>query len=1174
MNIQSIRKNSKFLILLLMVSLQTVHAEDIEVFQNAAVAGSKPNVMFVFDTSDSMSAVPSGASITKHQSLKDAVTTVLNTPGMDINAGYINFASSTGRGVKFPIADIASDAHDLDADIPMGTSVKEVLINLVNSDSLQNRTPTVNGLYEAALYFRGEAPYYGKKRTFGSWDTSVTPPHYTGGGYKSWQAANPASYSGSKTIVNQTVPLGTATSSTIWWEGCRDYSASGGTNHCSGVPTPHLDCTNVSAVACTNEEVDICGPPGETTTTTYPVVSECLTGPGSATSTWFNNSSEHKCCQSADITNSECRSWKNLRVSVTSCDNPDTETQCLGGDAEYEQCDFLREYRETDDRVYISPIAQCGANMIVLLSDGAPSDNGVDYGRIYNGGNARSPYKIRQMIANGTNAVKASGDADISKHDVSCTDLSNTIFNVDPGDYQYGNCGPELVNFLSTKDQLPGVLGSTVNTYTIGFGLSGAGATESQNYLRAVAQAGNGFFAEADSTATLVTALQNAISAESSNAQSFTSLVTSVNKQTLSHNEEVYLAMFKPELHRTWIGNLKGYKLGVDGLEGVSGNPLVSADGSYNAAAQSFWSATADGGNVGNGGMLGKLIPANRNIYVNTNPVIPSGGLDITASVLESTNSALTKTLMGMDVGATDAEKSDLIDWARSQRVHDPLHSKPVVINYGGSLGKVIYSTTNQGYLHALSVSANDTTGGDELFAFMPYHLIGNLQAMQTNSTTGDHIYGIDGEITAWVVDDNKDGEISGVDDHVYLYFGQRRGGDHFYALDVTDPASPELMWRLDAGTSNYAGLGQSWSRMSVVTVDDGGSARKVLVFTGGYDTAEDTVNTARANNSTGLGVYIIDAESGDFLASIGPNTTDYTVGNAAMSYAIPSGVKAIDSNGNGVADRLYFGDMGGQVWRIDITEAADITVAGTFSVTRLADFGGNTAATHRRFYYAPSVSRLKRHNGSEVLSIAMGSGYRSHPLNKTIEERFYTIFDSNAGIGAPGMWLTLSESDLYDATANLMDGADPATELSSLSGKSGWRISLQGAGEKVLAKARTIDGEVFFTTYEPSASSCGVNGISRLYSVELNDASKRSVQGDSGTSGGDAGDGGDGGDDSSCENESRCRGLSSNIIIPPELQRIVLPCAEEGCTQDCVGTDCQDGPQRKLKNLFWREER
>jgi len=178
---QLISKYVNYLFILLIVALQIVHAEDVEVFQNAAVTGSKPNVLFVFDTSESMRAAsPSDATKTKHQSLKDAVAAVLNTPGMDINAGYINFSSWTGRGIKFPIADIASDAHDLDPDIPAGTSVKDVLINLVNSDTLQNRTPTVDGLYEAALYFRGDVPYYGKQRTFGSWNAGAAPPHYSG----------------------------------------------------------------------------------------------------------------------------------------------------------------------------------------------------------------------------------------------------------------------------------------------------------------------------------------------------------------------------------------------------------------------------------------------------------------------------------------------------------------------------------------------------------------------------------------------------------------------------------------------------------------------------------------------------------------------------------------------------------------------------------------------------------------------------------------------------------------------------------------------------------------------------------------------------------------------------------------------------------------------------------
>lgn len=1138
----------KWILLLAGILAGPVCGDDIEVFDNPGITGGKPNVLFVLDTSGSMDeATPSNPSRTKLESLREAVERVLTSSGIDINAGYVNFGRWRGNGIKFPVASIDAEAHDLDASIPPGTSVREALINMVRSDHAVGKTPTVDALYEAALYFRGDKLQWGRDGNFGHWNTGSTPPHYTGG---NWKAANPASYTGTKSVINRPVPLDTPLGNGVSERWCDDDSISGGTNHCASIPSEYLDCKVIPAEPCTDQQVDVCNSPGWT----YPVVSACLNGPGSSGGTWFN-SNHHKCCQRADATNTECLSWKNLAY----CENPGTETQCVGGHDEYKECRWLREYHNQDDRRYTSPISQCGANMIVLLSDGAPSKNSTDTGRKWNNGRARGPYRIRDLIARGLNAVKTDASApNLTRHDIDCEDLSESIFNQSPGSYLYGNCGPELAHFLSTVDQIPGVPGSTVKTYTIGFGLTGTGATESQNYLRRIAEAGKGFFGEADSTDSLVRAMKAAIAAESANTRTFTGIVTSVDRKRLSHNEDVYLALFRASATRAWAGNIKGYTIGRDGLEGLDGNLAVDDSGELTSGVRSYWSLTADGNDIASGGAVARLIPADRNIYVNTSPNIPAGGIDLTSSEMLSSNTSLTRTLMGLPDSATDAERDNLIDWARSQRMHDPLHAKPIVIDYGGSIGKILYAATNQGYLHAIDVNTSDTSGGVEKFAFMPYHLIGNLRAMAVNSDTGNHIYGIDGTLSAWFNDANKDGEISGSGEHVYLYFGLRRGGKHFYALDVTDPESPRLKWRIDAGSTHFEHLGQSWSKMTLLTLDDNGSPHKVLVFTGGYDTAEDTVNTARSADTEGLGVYIVDAETGAFIASIGPNHSDYTVGAANMIYSIPSGVRAIDSDGNHFADRLYFGDMGGQLWRVDIAEGADLKTAGAYTVTRLADFGGATSSTHRRFYYPPSVARLKRQDDSLALAISIGSGYRAHPLNRTINDRFYTVFDTQPAVGAPSGWTTLSETDLYDATANLIgQGSDKKAELAKLAAKSGWRLSLSVTGEKVLAEARSIGGTVYFTTFEPSLSSCGASGVNRLYAVSLKDGTPPSDL--------------DGDGDTLLEDRVLTLGQGG---IAPEFKRIFLPCSGEGCTQDCVGTECRDGPARLLKNIFWREER
>ena len=156
--------------------------------------------------------------------------------------------------------------------------------------------------------------------------------------------------------------------------------------------------------------------------------------------------------------------------------------------------------------------------------------------------------------------------------------------------------------------------------------------------------------------------------------------------------------------------------------------------------------------------------------------------------------------------------------------------------------------------------------------------------------------------------------------------------------------------------------------------------------------------------------------------------------------------------------------------------------------------------ADNRRFYYPPDIA-LAVDSGDRYLSVSIGSGYRAHPLDTAIEDRFYMIkqFSTHA---APSSYTTLTEKDLYDATANLINQGDTtqkaAAELAlsnSASGKKeGWYLRMENSGEKVLAGSATIQNQVVFTTYEPTPSSGGTcnatQGTSRAYLVSLFDAS------------------------------------------------------------------------------------
>jgi type IV pilus assembly protein PilY1 len=353
----------------------------------------------------------------------------------------------------------------------------------------------------------------------------------------------------------------------------------------------------------------------------------------------------------------------------------------------------------------------------------------------------------------------------------------------------------------------------------------------------------------------------------------------------------------------------------------------------------------------------------------------------------------------------------------------------------------------------------------------------------------------MDGPITTWVNDVDSDGVIETADgDFVYVYATMRRGGRNIFALDVTDRTNPRLKWVIEGGSGSFTTLGETWSAPKVATIQYGGAPRKVLVFGGGYDSDQDSATTRQAD-AMGNAIYIVDAATGARLWWASDDVSaDLTL--ASMTNGIPSDVRVIDVNDNGRADRLYVGDMGGRVWRIDLN---DDHVSGALAEGGgvFADLNAGDAAGNRRFYYPPDIAKIQESGG--YLSVAIGSGLRAHPLNQTIQDRFYVLRDTDVhtmpdftNVG----YQPITESDLYDTTANLIaegTSAQRAAAYSSLASADGWYISMGASGEKVLAESITFDHKILFSSFSPVPPAgnqlCSVaTSSAKLYAVSVHD--------------------------------------------------------------------------------------
>jgi type IV pilus assembly protein PilY1 len=739
-----------------------------------------------------------------------------------------------------------------------------------------------------------------------------------------------------------------------------------------------------------------------------------------------------------------------------------------------------------DTTKYKTPITDsCQKNHIILLTDGeASNDTGAN-------GAIQSLISGMTLPAGLHSACTAGGS---------------------PGS---GDCLDEYAYWLKNTDHNPDIDGiQDISTYTIGGFELAAGV----DILTRAAEWGGGRYYPADNTAQLIDALDEIFLDILATDSTFTAPAVSVNAFNASeHRDELFYALFRPDDNIRWSGNLKKYKLTSDGvvIGDRSESPAVDvATGFFSTGIFDFWNTTdtPDGPDVTLGGFANKLPAAlARRIYSNNN----SGNLVSFASIAS-------KATFNMAT-ATDSDFNDVLAWAQGtdildedsdldvaesrRAIGDPLHSEPVIVTYGGSdtnPDSTLYFGTNEGVLHAI-----DTVSGEEEFAFIPQelHSIQN-EYFENTRTADDKRYGMDGPITSWFKDVNKDNllydtnNVLNPGEHVYLYAGMRRGGNSYYALDVTNRSAPSLLFSITGGiTPGFDKLGQSWSKMTIAKVKFNNVSRFVLLFTGGYDINQDT-NTSREDDTVGNAIYMVDATTGELLWSASRTGSDTDI--AEMKNSIPASISAVDITGDGHVNYFFAADTGGRIFRFDINPAN--TGAGDFAKGGvIAQVGDTSAAGNLRFYNKPNISLVKDKELGDYLTIAIGSGYRAHPLDKTAADRFYVIRDFNpynkpasyykkTEANSSKTWLAANEQPdrglIYNATSAmaLSSPDDLATDLRSIiTIGGGWYVEM-AAGEKVLGEAITFKGAVIFSSFTPSGGSgggCGADlGVSRLYAL------------------------------------------------------------------------------------------
>jgi type IV pilus assembly protein PilY1 len=421
---------------------------------------------------------------------------------------------------------------------------------------------------------------------------------------------------------------------------------------------------------------------------------------------------------------------------------------------------------------------------------------------------------------------------------------------------------------------------------------------------------------------------------------------------------------------------------------------------------------------------------------------------------------------------------------------------------YGPTVDDVtVFFATNDGYLHAI-----DATTGVEKWAFVPTEFLGNQTGLFQDLPSAQKTYGIDGSLRIQAIGDS-DGVVEKDDgERVYLFFGMRRGGDAIYALDVTDPVNPAVLWHKDRAA--LADLGQTWSSAVPTKINIDGATQNtnklVVVLGGGYDASQDgdpTVATPThpaaqgAADDAGAAIYILDSVTGVPLWHGAKSGGDkaFDVAGKSMDYSMPADVKVVDLDGDDFVDRMYAADMGGQVWRFDVhngATAANLITGGVIAQLGSAPNTDTALADVRRFYYSPDVAiATDKQTHSQFVHVGIGSGHREHPLSLDNHDRFYALRDKNLPLGS----MTQEEFDALEPTTDAELTTITSANTAMTQDAKGWKLVLNAtAGEKVMAEARTFNNTVLFTTYTPNGATPPTDpcvpalGANRLYVMNI----------------------------------------------------------------------------------------
>lgn len=410
----------------------------------------------------------------------------------------------------------------------------------------------------------------------------------------------------------------------------------------------------------------------------------------------------------------------------------------------------------------------------------------------------------------------------------------------------------------------------------------------------------------------------------------------------------------------------------------------------------------------------------------------------------------------------------------------------------------MVYAASNDGMLHAFyAADGTGVTGGEEAWAYIPSFVLPNLYKLADKNYANQHQYYVDGTPVVGDICISDCDDADNAEWRTILVGGLNGGGRGYYALDITDPASPKVLWEF-----THDHMGYTYGNPTITKLANG---TWVVLLTSGY-------NNVFPGDGQGR-LFVINAATGALETTVNPTGTvpgSIATGVGSDSSAItgvcttapcPSGLakiiaKVANPATNNTVEAVYGGDLYGNIWRFDVN--GNVGPAG-YEAQLLAVLKGSDNFV-QPITTKPEVGLV---SGVTVVFVGTGKYMGATDPADTKKQSIYAIKDalstgSTAGTAIFNNPRSIATFVQQVQTSTTCPSGTPSTICTAgqivrtstentvnFATDTGWFIDLLDNGERANTDPTLSLGTLGLTTNVPESSACTVGGYSYRYFLD-----------------------------------------------------------------------------------------